>query len=174
MPETAIQLIIHTTAPSCLTFLPYFALLCHILPSCHILPYFALICPIFPYLAISRHLGSIQVLCSNCSGSFYELHQIVSVLIQRSTLILPYLLSDGLQAASCQFRNEGEEEGSGLHWPGSMEWGSEMADVHCCTPLWTALHEGNIYPAMPCYLSLCNQKVKSDQFAPQRQNIAKL
>ena len=176
-----------------LAFLPYLALLCHTLPHfatsylLAFLPYLALICHILPYLAISyltlpylaflphlSLLGSILVLCSNCSGPFYELHQIVSVQIQRSTLILPYLLSDSLQAASCQFRNEGEEEGSGLDWPGSMEWGSEMADVHCCTPLWTALHGGNIYPAMPCYLSLCNQKVKSDQFAPQRQNIAKL
>ena len=117
-----------------LAFLPYLALLCHTLPHfatsylLAFLPYLALICHILPYLAISyltlpylaflphlSLLGSILVLCSNCSGSFYELHQIVSVQIERSTLILPYLLSDSLQAASCQFRNEGEEEGSGLH-----------------------------------------------------------
>ena len=156
MPETAIQLIIHTTAPSCLTFLPYFALLCHILPSCHILPYFAilcltlphltflpsyhilpsfaLICPIFPYLATSRHLGSILVLCSNCSGPFYELHQIVSLQIQRSTLILPYLLSDSLQAASCQFRNEGGRKGQGSTdlalWNEARRWLTFTAARH--------------------------------------------
>ena len=66
MPETAIQLIIHTTAPSCLTFLPYFALLCHILPSCHILPYFAILCLTLPYLTFlpSYHiLPSFALIC---------------------------------------------------------------------------------------------------------------